>query len=132
MVQTQALKPTSTSTTGQLYIHFYFFQILHESVRMFRETGFLASPLSQLWEGDHTLNLETTCTNRQIHKCIYGLQTVVQVVRQWLSQLKREFLEGNLTFIQSMKLDVSAAGALEESWRAAGLQSTLETQGASF
>lgn len=103
---------------------------------MFRETGFLASPLSQLWEGDHTLNLEPTCTNRQIYKCIYGLQTVVQVVRQWLSQLKREFLEGNLTFIQSMKLDVSAvhvgAGALEESWRAAGLQSTLETQGASF
>lgn len=103
---------------------------------MFRETGFLASPLSQLWEGDHTLNLEPTCTNRKIYKRIYGLQTVVQVVRQWLSQLKREFLEGNLTFIQSMKLDVSAvhigAGAQEESWRAAGLQSTLETQGASF
>lgn len=61
---------------------------------------------------------------------------LVQVVQQWLSQLKREFLEGNLTFTQSMKLDVSAvhtgARALEASWRAAGLQSIPETQGASF
>lgn len=77
----------NTGPQAHIYIHnraalhpFLFFQILHERVLMFREMGFLASPLSQLWEGDHTLNLETTCTNRQIYKCIYGLQTVVQVV----------------------------------------------------
>lgn len=56
------------------------------------------------------------------------LQAVVQVVQQWLSHSGNA---ENLVLVQSMRLmsqqPQSGAGGLEDSWRAAGLLSELES-----